>query len=77
MAAYFLLKEVALTSQKKKCCDYCIFKHISNIFLKSTTEAVTGGFLIKKLFLKILAKFTGTYLCQSLFSNKVAGPQPY
>ena len=31
---------------------------------------------VKKLFLKIFAKFTGKHLCQSLFLNKIAGLRP-
>ena len=39
-------------------------------------QAATGGVLLKKVFLKIFAKFTGEHLYQSLFFNKVAGPRP-
>ena len=31
---------------------------------------------VKKVFLKIFAKFTGKHLCQSLFLNKIAGLRP-
>ena len=36
-------------------------------------EAVAQRCSVKKMFLEILAKFTGKHLCQSLFFNKVAG----
>ena len=35
--------------------------------LKEDTEAVTGGFLLKKMFLKISSIFTGKHVCWSLF----------
>ena len=37
------------------------------------SEAATKGFLYKKSILKNFGKFTGKYLRQSLFFNKVAG----
>ena len=39
----------------------------------SLSGAATGGALYEKVFLEISQKFTGKYLCQSLFFNGVAG----
>ena len=37
----------------------------------TSSEAVVRRCSVKKVFLKIFAKFTGKHLCQSLFFNKV------
>ena len=40
------------------------------------SEAVVWRCIIKTVFLEISQKFSGKYLCQSLFFNKVAGLRP-
>ena len=55
---------------RKACVFICYF--IDSVVKIVLSEAANGGVLYKKVFLKF-AKFTGKYLCQSLFFNKFAG----
>ena len=50
------------------------FEKFSNIFKKTpTNRSSCPDVICKKGALRNFAKFTEKYLCQSLFSNKVAG----
>ena len=49
--------------------------HVITTFLQSS-EAATGGVLLKKVFLKISLNFIGEHLCKGLFFNKVGGLRP-
>ena len=45
-------------------------------FNKRNTETLTRRCSVKKVFLKILKKFTGKHLCQSHLNNKIAHLKP-